>query len=215
MHGCDGVRRFGSTRGRRACRELGAQVFQRSPSNAPRGRSRTTDLKHPLLEVSHSPRFRRADTGDVPVVDAGLLHSHPHGLDTVTEPRRHTLDRPTLGPKLRAQGPHHPDRGNLLLRRTPGHISSGSSGRTQLRIERTGSLTNPLSRRYVSRIRAPKRLAPDRITTHANQQVKLRLGDLIAFVDLHASKGCGATAPTGCRLHCSTSSTGSKGALRS
>lgn len=191
MRGCDGVRRSGSTRGRRACREYAGQAFRPGRSNASRSRFRTTDSKHLLLEVSHPTRFRRTDAGDVPVVDAGLLRSHPHGLDTITELRRNPLHRPLLRPEFRLQRPHHPDRSRLLPRRTPGHISSGSSGRTQLRIERAGSLTNPHRRRFASRVRAPKRLAPDRITTHANQQLKLRLGDLIAFVDLHASKAVG------------------------
>lgn len=71
---------------------------------------RTTDLKHLLLEVSHPTRFRRTDAGDVPVVDAGLLHSHPHRLETVTALRRNPMHRP----EFRLQSPHHPPRSRVL-----------------------------------------------------------------------------------------------------
>ena len=72
-----------------------------------------------LLELTHPLRLRAAHAGSDTVIDVGLLHPHPHGLNTVTELRRDALDRPLRDTELRTQRPHHPHRGGLLLDRVP------------------------------------------------------------------------------------------------
>lgn len=72
-----------------------------------------------LLELFHPLSFDAAHSRGDAVVDIGLLHPHPHRLDTVTELRRDPLDRPLRDAELSPQRPHHPHRGGLLLDRVP------------------------------------------------------------------------------------------------
>jgi hypothetical protein len=72
-----------------------------------------------LLQLTNSPRLGRSHAPDVTVINVGLLDSHPHGLDPITELRCDPLHRAVLGPQLCSQRPHHPDCSGLLLRRIP------------------------------------------------------------------------------------------------
>ena len=80
---------------------------------------RTPQLPDFLLELPHPARFGGGHSGDMAVVNICLLDPHAHRLDPVAELRRNPMDRPMLSPELRAQRPHHPDRGGLLLGRIP------------------------------------------------------------------------------------------------
>lgn len=80
---------------------------------------RPTQLTDLLLKLLHPTSLRRAHSGNVTIVDIGLLDPESDGLDPVTELRRDPMHGPMLGPELCSQGPYHPDRGGLLFRRIP------------------------------------------------------------------------------------------------
>lgn len=60
--------------------------------------------------------FGSAQPSDVTSVDVGLLEPQARGIDAVSELQRDPLDRPVLGPELRAHISLQVDRGGLLTR---------------------------------------------------------------------------------------------------
>ena len=68
-----------------------------------------------LLKFPHTLRLRRPHTHSDTIVDVGLLHPRPHGLNPITQLRRNALHRPLCDTELRSQCPDHPHRGGLLL----------------------------------------------------------------------------------------------------